>query len=633
MGASSLLPAQRPPISNIPRPSGPAQAPQAPQQQRADEVPDTVGIHIFYSGRPQQETPFSDSLLDRNFQQYDAARQRDIDYMTTGNAGGAARFIAYEPVFRRALDIGFHQYDIYHIPADALPFYRLQKAFTNLAYYQQGEQADSYFTAQFARNFANGVHFTLDYKRLSHIGTLNQYPEQNSRQTALATGLWLRSPSGRYDGFFSFASNTSEQEDNGGILTEPVSVPGRPNSPSNSTVYLRDAQTRYSFRELSYTQHWRIGGQTDSTGRTRRAFPVMHRISWLDARYKFFDRQPWNHQEFYAWFPQLLADERGIRYFIQHQKLENTFQVATLRSGRHASDLFEAGIVHTLNRVHLEPADTSVNNLFLTGKLAIRPAPALRLEGTAHLGLLGNAGDYRLLGELEVNLPKTGGLVLRFLNQLYSPTFVQHRFNLTQRNLWRNNFNKTLETGLSANLHVKALNLQLGGAYYLLNNYIYFDSLAAPRQTGIPLSILQLTLQHRLRLWKVHLDNTAVLQQASEPVIRLPGIFTKHSLYYEGRWFKVLNVRLGLDFRLNTSWFSDYYNPVIGQFQLQDRQAVPFYPATDAYIGIRISTFRAYLKWEGLGDLLANGRYYYQSAFYAHPFPGMRVGLKWRLAD
>lgn len=632
-GSNTAVQAQRPPIGNIPIPSGPGQAPQRSGEQRADEIPDTVGIHLFFADNPAKQTPFSDSLLDNNFQQYDPARQRDIDYLNTGIPGGATRYFAYEPVFRRALDVGYHQFDIYRTPAAALPFYRLQKAYTNLAYYQQGDQSDGYLTAQFARNFADGVHLSIDYKRLSHLSPQNQYPEQNSRQTAIAAGLWYSHPKNRYDGFFTFAANTSEQEDNGGILREPEQIGNRPVRPANAVIFLTDAQTRHASRELAYTQHWSIGGGTDSLGNSRRSFPVMHRISWFDGQYKFFDRMPALHTDFYIRFPSLFADERGIRSFIRHRKLENTLKIATLRTGRHASDLIEASLEHTLNWVALEPADTFVNNLFAIGRILLSPTPVMRLEGSAQLGLLGNAGDYRIHGELEINLPKTGSLTLRFLNQLYSPTLIQHRFYLSQRNVWNNNFSKTLETGLSATIAAKPLRIEATAAYYLLNNFVFFDSLATPRQTGIPLSIIQFTLHQRLKLWKFHLDNTAVIQKASEPVIRFPEIFSKHSFYYEGIWFKTLQMRIGLDFRFNTAWFADYYNPVVGQFHIQDSREAPFYPATDAYISIRVTKFRAYAKWEGLGQLIKPEQLYYQSAWYAQPFPGLRLGLKWRLAD
>jgi hypothetical protein len=625
---------QRPGAAGSPRPTGSPPAQQrGGEQQQVREVPDTVGVHIFFADRPDKETPFSDSLLDSEFHQYDPARKRKFDYLTTGNAGGAARPACYTPVFRRGLDMGLHQFDIYHTPASELPFYRIQKAFTNLAYYQQGEQANSNFTTQFARNFAKGVQFSLDYKRISHIGNLSQYPEQNSRQTALATGFRFHKPNSRYDAFGVFASNTSEQEDNGGLAREPVGVPGRPNAPSNADVFLRNAQTRYSFRELSYTQHWRFGGRTDSTGILSRVFPVMHRIIWADNRYKFFDREPGSHVNFYNRFPELLADNRGTRYFIRHQKLENTFQVATRRIGDRSSDQIEAGLVHALHWIAMEPQDTLTNHLLLTGRVALSPAPALRFEGYAQLSLLDNVGDYRLEGRLEVELPKAGKLEVRAFNQLNAPSFVQHRFLISQRIQWENYFTKILESGLSAQLQVDGMPFEIGGAYFLINNLVYFDTSGMPRQTGIPVSVLQATLIHRMRAGKFHLDNTAVFQRASEEVIRVPEIFSKHSLYYQGKWFKVLQVRLGFDFRFNTPWTPEYYNPVIGQFHLQNQQEAAFFPATDAYLAIRVATFRAYLKWEGLGSVILPGRYYYQSAFYAHPFPGLRFGLKWRLAD
>lgn len=629
---SATLYAQRPGLPNFP--TGQGQTPQRSSDQLQDEIPDTVGVHAFMAERPMRQTPFSDSMLHNNIHQYDPARQRDIDYLTTGNTGGAARYFAYEPVFRRELDIGFHQYDIYRTSATALPFYRLQKAFTGLTYHQRGEQADSYLAAQFARNFADGVHLSLDYKRLRQLGRINQYPHQNSRHTAVAGGLWYNHPKGRYDGFFAFAANTNELEDNGGILVEPQSADRRRIVPANATVFLTDPQTRYNSSELAYTQHFRIGGRADSSGMERRAFPVMHRIRYEDNRYKYFDRSPALNTAFFEWFPHLLTDVRGLRHFIRHRKLENTLRISTERAGRHSSDLIEAGLVHTMNWIDQEPQDTAVNSLFLTGRINFSPTKTLRVEGNGHLGILGNAGDYRVTGELEFNLPKTAALRLHFLSQLYSPTLVQHRFYLSHRNVWDNDFSKTLETGLSATLALPPLNLEVTGAYNLLNNFVYFDSTAMPAQTSVPLSILQLRLSQRTRLWKFHLDNTVVLQKASEPVLRLPEVFSKHSLYYEGRWFKVLALRIGLDVRLNTGWQSDYYNPVVGQFHLQDRQLVPFYPATDVFISGRVTTFRIYVKWEDISDLLVQSpAYYYQSAFYAHPFPGLRFGIIWRLAD
>jgi hypothetical protein len=615
--------AQRPAQNSAGFPPAGGAAPPAAAPQQNDEVPDTVGIHRFFADNPSDEKPFDDSLL-HQFQQYDPARQRDFDYLTTGNAGGAARYIAYRPTIRNGIDIGFHQYDIYRTEAAELPFYRLQKAFTSLGYFQQGSQADSYLTAKFARNFADNTHLSIDYKRLSHIGTQSQYAHQNSRHTALATGLWLRRAGGRYQGFLTVATNTHEQEDNGGLLSEPVGIPGRALSPANATVWLNEGQTRYNSTELSYLQHWIAGAKPDSSGNTGPAFPLRHRISYTDARYKYFDPQPTAHTEFYGRFPHLLTDERGIRYFIRHQKIENNLQLATTLKGKAA----ELGLTHALNFIGQEAADTSIQVLMLYGRLKYQPTPEMTLGAEARVNALGNAGDYLLRGKLDLRW-----LSLEFINQRYAPSLVQHRFFLAQRNSWTNQFRKTLETGISATLRVPSLKLDISGAYYLINNYIYFDTTAVPVQHPVALNILQLSIQQQLKLWSFHLDNTVVIQQATETVIRLPRIFSKHSAYYEGLWFKVLQIRLGLDFRFNTPWQADYYNPVIGQFHLQDRVEIPFFPAADAFAAAKVGSFRAYLKYEGLGNLLQPGQYYYQSAYYAFPFPGMRFGVNWRMSE
>jgi len=616
--------AQRPAQSGAGFPSASGSSPQAATQQQNDNIPDTVGIHRFFADDPAKEQAYADTLL-HHFQQYDPARQRDYDYLTTGNAGGAARYIAYQPGIRNGLDIGFHQYDIYRTPAAELPFYRLQKAFTNLGYFQQGSQADSYLTAQFARNFADLTHLSIDYKRLSHIGTQGQYANQNSRHTALATGIWLRRAGGRYQGFISVAANTNEQEDNGGLRSEPEGIPGRAPSPANATVWLNEGQTRYNSTELAYQHHWTAGGRPDSSGQLSPGFPLRHRITYTDARYKYFDPQPSAHTAFYGRFPQLLADERGIRYFIRHRHLENNVQLATTLKGKAAT----LGLTHSLNHIGQEVSDTSIQLLMLHGSLSyVSGSAGLRMKAEARLHTLGNAGDYLLRGEL-----KLGSLRLEFINQLNAPTLVQHRFYLSQHNSWTNTFRKTLETGIKAQLALEKLRLHISGAYYLLNNYIYFDTTAQPKQTSIPLNILQISIRQQLRLGHFHLDNTLVLQQASEAVIRLPELFSKHSAYYEGKWFKVLQIRLGLDFRFNTPWNADYYNPVIGQYHLQDQVRIPFFPAADAFAAMKVGSFRAYLKFEGLGSMLLPGQYYYQSAYYAFPFPGMRFGVHWRLSE
>ncbi len=639
-GAISLW-AQRPPSSRT-NPTGNAQGNTSVFAGQEDfDDRDTFGVFSFLVDNPNQETPFSDSLLGNYFRQYDPARKRDLDLGHLGNLGSAHQPVFFQTILRNGFDVGLHQYDVYMTRAADLPFYRLEKAYTNVGYTQGSEQSDGYFTAQFSRNFADGLNFSIDYNNISQIGRQDQYPNQNTRNTALATGLWLHGKGGRYDGFLTFASNTIEQEDNGGLLQEPARGTTF-ESPSTATVFLEDGQTRHAHREWQYRHYYRFGGEADSTGRQRRAFTLSHQVNFLNSKYKFTDAYAVEDDSFYNWFPQFKTDERGARFFLSHTAVENRFTISTskLRDGKKANvareqrDLLEAGLTHIYHRVLQEGApDTVLNNLMLNGRWLIQPGQRLRFEAYGHLNLWDNGGDYRVGGELALDFGKVGALKIQAYNQLYSANLLQYRYFLTQKQLWENGFKQTLETNLRATYSLPAIQLEIGGGYSLLNQFIYYDAFGIPQQTALPVSVLQLVIRKNFKLWRFHLDNTVALQKATEDVIRLPEVLGKHSLYYAGTWFKVLDVQLGADLRWNTDYYANYYNPFTGQFHLQNQQETRLYPALDAFFSMRVRSFRAFLKWENLGSVLVPDRLYYQTAYYAFPDAAIRWGIKWRLVN
>lgn len=643
---AAYVQAQRP--GRVPIEATPGGIPGIPQQQEpfdssrleqiTDDIPDTVGIFFIFADNPNRETPFSDSTLS-DFQQYDPVRRRAFDHRHLGNLGSAHEPIVFETVWRRGFDIGLHQFDLYMTSATQVRYHRLQKAFTNVSFMVGSEQADTYTTAQFSRNFAKGLNFSLDYSRMSQLGRSNQYPNQNTRNTSFNTGFWMQGQGGRYQAFLAVASNSVEQEDNGGLAVEP-NLEGQFASPSSAQVFLNNGQTRYSSAELAYTQYFQLGGKPDSLKGLTRAFTLSHQALLGNYRYKFFDDNVLADNAFFEWFPILGGDARGVRHFIQHRKIENSFRLSTFRlrakstsEAKSERDLLEVGLVHTLHLLGQEPRDSTLNNLFLTGRWNISFGERMRLETYGHLGLLDNAGDYRAEGKLFLDFGSIGQLRGEFINQLYAPTLMQHRFFVSQRPVWNNDFRKTLSTTLGGTYNLPRLQLALTGRYHLLNNFIYFDTTAVPQQTAAPISILQFLIQKDFRVWRLHLDNTLALQTASSEVVRLPRIFGKHSFYYEGFWFGVLDVKLGIDLRYNDTFAANYYNPVTGQFQLQNRRDAAFYPAVDAFFTMRVTKFRAFAKMENLTNALLTDRFFYQTAFYAHPPSAFRFGIKWRLVD
>ncbi len=606
--------------------------------QLADEV-DTFGVFFYYANNPNRETPFSDSLLAGNFHQYDPIRQRDFDYMHLGIVGSAHRPILYEPAKRRGFDVGLHQYDLYMKRAQETSYYRLEKPYTNVHYTQGGEQADGIFKAQFSRNFANGINYGLEYNKISYIGSGNQYPNQNHRMTTFINSMSYESEKGKYRAYFSMASNTGEAEDNGGVSVEPEKE-GQFKGPASAQTLLGTGQTRHQHQEFSYTHYLKFGGGEDSIRGELRSYTLSHQVLYNTSKYKFFEEGTTADTAFFSRYPDFLVDDRGSRFYLRHRKLENVFNLSTFKLGKSdqeneakkEKDLLQFGLVHSLHWLDYEPNQFTINNLFLTGKITFNPSERLFISTDAHFGLLENRGDYKLSGELFFDLKQAGNLTVRAVNQLYSPNLLQDQLLISQRPVWENAFRATLETNITAAYYQPLLDITISGGYHLINNFIYFDQTGQAKQTGVPISVTQLMVQKDFTFGKFHLDNTIALQQSTETFIRVPTIYSKHSLYYAGKWFNVLNVRWGVDMRFNTEWDGYYYNPFSGQFQLSD-QKIDAYPNVDGFFSMRIGRFRAFFKYENLSLLLLDRQLYYQTASYPNPFNGFRFGINWRFIN
>ena len=619
-------------------PNGPSGGTQQQQSQQEEPVIDTVPLGIYFAGHPEIVYPFADTSL-LWFRQYDPTRRREWDYAQLGNLGTAHTPIVFQPVFRRGLDIGLHQYDLYKKSAKEVAFYRMQRPVADLFYSQGPQQSDLMVQAQFARNFAKEVQFVLDYGRISQLGQASQYPNQNTRNTALAGGWKFQGWKGKYRAFLTFAGNTIDAQDNGGVDSLPLLDVNNPTGPQTAEVASETAQTRHQNRELSYTHFIQLTPKKDSLGNpVGRSYLVRHRLGWNAGYYKFFDESPSEAPG--RLYGPLQIDDRGLRHYLEYKRLENEFNIGTLllnRKGKTAldgpSDLLEVGVAHTLHWVKQEPAKTFVNNLFLTGEWQFHPIDRFELNTYAHLGLLGNAGDYRLSGSLNIDLRPVGRIQAFAISQAYEPTLLEEQLYVNQRPLWEGNFKKTFATTLGGLYQLPALELELGAQYHLLNNYVYFDTTGIASQTATPTSILQLTFRNRLRVWRLHFDNWLALQQTDQDALRLPLLFGKHSFYYEGRWFKrVFHIQLGLDLRYTTAYYANFYQPLTGQFQLQNNFEVPFYPAVDAFATFQVGALRGFIKQENVALLIhPKDPFYYQVPYYAQPYAALRFGLRWLL--
>lgn len=599
---------------------------------------DTSEVFVLQAGYPDQDHILPDTFLGDYFTQYDPIRTATVPHGHLGNLGSPHHPLFYQPIYRRGFDLGFHQFDLYRQSHHTFPFYRVEQAFSRAEFTQGPTQEDIYFKAQFSRTFANNLNFTINYKRINNQGPITY---QRAIDNSFGTGLWFQSNRKRYQGFLTFISNEHQLEDNGGIVREIPSPLGGVAivNPVLLQVNTQTASTRYASRAYAYTQLYKPFNKVDSL-HTAEGDPVpllfRHEALVQSGSYKFFETEAEGLAALYGPFA---VDDRGLRNYLEYTTIQNEIQVASYQVRRDTTgtlnmqNLLEAGLRHQYFDLYQEPTDQNINNLFVIGRLRLSLSDRLVLNGRMHYGLLDNRNDYRLEGHLLLNFGKAGTFTADLINQQYRPTLMENRLYVTQQLFWDNNFAATNSTTVAAKYELPFANLGFEGRYNLLNNYVYFDTAGIAQQTSTPVNIPQLVATGTLQFWQFYLDNTVYLQLPPEDFIQLPNYYSDHSLYFMGPLFKsAMIARLGLDLRMNSPYFVQAYNPLTGQFHLQDEQQTSWQYLLDAYITFKVEKFRFLFRYENFLPFLVRD-YYYFTASQPIVQGGIRFGISWEFVD
>jgi hypothetical protein len=225
-----------------------------------------------------------------------------------------------------------------------------------------------------------------------------------------------------------------------------------------------------------------------------------------------------------------------------------------------------------------------------------------------------NVGNYEAFASLFRSLgTKIGYLEAGFQNVNRTPSFVYQRsssfdFNSTgQGNLSNEN-----NTQLFGYLWTPLLNLKLGAHYYLMTNYTYLKDYTGPTQYSSPFNILQFSAEkvtHFSKRW-VWYGDFYFQQVTGDAPIRLPLFYTRDRLIYEGKFYRKLDLAVGLEARYGTAFKEDMYSPLLGQFFPQlgqkdspyGREPVVYHNAPDisAFVHFRIRTFYLVFRAENL---------------------------------
>ncbi len=639
-------------------------------------------------GRPIKKNSGNDSLRHRNpledsitiyYRYFDSSRIRHIDssisdfytrfpvppsYVDLGNFGSATHSLFFNPVMKPGWDEGLHAYDIYKYRIEDTKFYQTTRPYTEMGY-MLGSKGEQMINILHTQNRKSNLNFVFDYRFINSPGT---FKNQNASHNNIRINSVYQSTNKRYGLYFIFINNKLRASENGGIiddrkldslsLNDPFELNTRLGSSAvasrnffNTNIITGSAYSEnIFFLRQSYDFGQKDSLVTDSV--TFKLFyprlRLQHSIKYANYSYAFQDYNAIDSN--YLQYFNYSTSKDSILFKDKWSEITNEFSIITYPEKNNLNQFFKVSAAYQLLHGTFDTSINNVsygsknlNNIYVSSEYRNRTRnQKWDIETSGLLYMAGNyAGDYAAFISLKRMLSKKlGWLEIGFQNVNRTPSFINQSISAFPV-IAEGNYKKENIARLFANVEIPQQNLRLTGNYYLVNNYVYFDSFFTSKQEATLFNVLDIGLEKKIRLnrrfnWytEIHLQQTT----GNAPV-HIPFIYTRNRIAFEGNFYKNLFLSTGLEFRYYTSYKADNYSPFNGQFFVQNILSISNRPDLNAYLNFRIKSFKAFVRVENLNTLgkSKNGIGFSKHNFTAPHYPTegiwVRLGIWWNFVN
>ena len=226
------------------------------------------------------------------------------------------------------------------------------------------------------------------------------------------------------------------------------------------------------------------------------------------------------------------------------------------------------------------------------------------------------------------------------VNKLPNSNYNLHQSSYVQYN-WSNEFKNEKINSLSANAITPWLNAQVH--YSILKDHLYFNDVSsdaqalaqtqivAPSQYDGTINYFSAKISREFIFGKFALDNTILYQKVNQQnaVLNVPEIVSRNSFYYSNNLFKnALYLQTGIVLNYFSKYYANEYNPVIGEFFVQNEKQIGNHPNFDFFINAKIQRTRIYFKAEHFNSSLTGNNFYASPNNPSRDFT-IRFGLIW----
>ncbi len=499
---------------------------------------------------------------------------------------------------------------------------------------KQGQSVDSFI----ALNISPGLNFSIAYKGLRSEG---KYINQLSSTGNFRFTSSYNTKNQRYVANAHFTSQDILNEENGGITTiedfesENINF----NNRERLEVYLTNAKSFLKGKRIFVDHYFRINALKETSN-----WYVVHQFNYENKFFEYNQRtvaSTVGGTRFNRFGDSYLSS--GINDQTNYNKMHNSlglvYENAVLGKFKFFAEDFRSNFYYRqiliLNSQSI-PAALNQNINSLGGQYEYQKnkwnGKFLYYKSVTKESLsnLDAKMSYSLSEDIKFNFGYQNQSKLPNNNyELYQSSYVNYN--------WYNSFkNEKINT-----ITIKATNPWINADVHIstLNDHLYFKDtstdasiqLVAPSQYKGTINYVSLKLNKEFKFGKFALDNTLLYQKVEQQdaVLNVPQLVTRNSLYYSGYMFKkALYLQTGFVFNYFTNYYANDYNPVIGEFFVQNRKEIGNYPNLDFFVNARIQRTRIYFKAEHFNSSLTGNSFY---ASPNNPYRDfmIRFGLVW----
>ncbi len=606
-------------------------------------------ISITYKYLDSIRSIFFDSTIN-DFDKYFSVPS---SYLYLGNNGAPAYSLIYAPNTKPGWDAGFHAFDAYRYTLEESKFYKTNRPFSQLSYQLASgkEQMIKVFHTQSPKpNWS----FGFDYRLISAPGF---FVNQNTNHKSYRLFSNYQGKRKRYAAFVIMLGNTIKNSENGGIKFD--SSLSNPNlkqrfsvdvnlgndyaytaNPFNTTVNTGNVYKDFTF---FVRQTYDIGKKdsiavNDST--TEYLFypklRAQHSFTYSTYNYTFRDNLA-DSAIYKNWYDTIV--KKGKDSFLVQEKwsvMGNDFTLLQFPDTKNSGQFISAGVKFENIKGELKSGTKNFYNFVIHGEYRNKTRNKLwdvLAKGEFYINGL-NAGDYSAYATIARHISnKLGDLRLFFKNVNRSPSFIfdnASSFNFKNAGLTKK------ENTISFGADAKNSFINLGFKNHLITNLSYFSDYYHTAQSSKVINLLQVYASKKIKLtkrWNLYADITFQQTDGGAPV-KVPLLFTRNRLAYEGVFYKNLNLSTGIEVRYFTPFEAYNYSPVMGQFTPQDTFKLKNLPDISAFFHFRIKSFTAFIRAENLNTIsFSNGFGFTHNNFAAAHYPTqgfiLRFGIQW----